>query len=95
MAAGILLFAVGALFLAFWHGTVGAMAVGASVVGLGAGLGYAATPNFVIENTRAEEQGAVSSVVQICQSGFSSVMPVVLFTILAENIRMAADAGGV
>ncbi|MET7896568.1 MFS transporter [Streptomyces mirabilis] len=93
LAAGLLVFAVGALFLGFWHGTVGAMAVGASIVGLGTGLGYAATPNLVIENTPAEEQGAVSSVVQICQSGFSSIMPVVLFTILAENIRMATDAG--
>ncbi|MFE8013912.1 MFS transporter [Streptomyces antibioticus] len=94
LAAGLLVFASGVLLLAFWHGTVGAMAAGAAVAGIGTGLGYAATPNLVIENTPAEEQGAVSSVVQICQSGFSSVMPVVLFVILAENVRMVA-AGSV
>ena len=87
LAVGLVVFAAGVLLLAFWHDTVGATAAGAAVAGLGTGLGYAATPNLVIENTPAEEQGAVSSVVQICQSGFSAVVPVVLFTILAENVR--------
>ncbi|MFG2961023.1 MFS transporter [Streptomyces sp. NPDC048291] len=94
LGAGLLVFTVGALLLAFSHGTVGATAFGAAVAGVGTGLGYAATPNLVIENTPAEEQGAVSSVVQICQSGFSAVVPVVLFTILAENVR-AVVAGSV
>jgi MFS family permease len=94
LAAGLVVFAAGALLLALWHGTVAEMAVGAAMARLGTGLGYAATPNLVIENTPAGEQGAVASVVQICQSGFSSVMPVVLFGILAENISTVA-AGAV
>jgi MFS family permease len=91
MAAGLLLLAAGALMYAYWNATVAQMVAGAVVSGLGAGLGYAAVPNMVIASTPAEEQGAVSSVVQILQTGFSSVMPVVLFAILADNVAMVVS----
>ncbi|TVZ02193.1 MFS transporter [Trebonia kvetii] len=87
MATGLLIQAVGALFLAFWHSTAPELIILACVVGLGSGLGYASTPNMVIANTPAHEQASTSSVVQICQTGLSACMPVALFVILAANVR--------
>jgi MFS family permease len=88
MAAGLLIMGVGALLLAFWHSTAPELIILACVLGFGTGLGYASTPNLVISNTPPHEQGSTASVVQICQTGLSAVMPVALFVILAANVRV-------
>ncbi|MFC1437228.1 MFS transporter [Streptacidiphilus sp. N1-10] len=83
--AGLVLIAAAGLFLRSFHAHLDTILVGAVVDGLGAGLVYGAVPNMVIAETPPEEQASIAGSIQVCMSGFSSIIPVVMFTILARS----------
>lgn len=94
MIVGMLTWAGGFLYLAFRNDTI-AEVVGAAVMfGVGYGLLFASVPNFVIAATPAGDQGSTAGAVQVCQTGFGSILPVVLFAILASQ-AVPRPGGGV
>ncbi|MER7692010.1 MFS transporter [Streptomyces sp. NPDC097610] len=85
MVAGLSLIAAAGLFLVFFHDTQGTVLTGAVCDGLGTGLAYGSVPNMVIAETPAEEQASIAGSVQVCQSGFASIVPVIMFAIMAGS----------
>jgi MFS family permease len=91
---GMGMWAAGFIYLAFRNDTVADLLVAAVLLGLGYGLLFASVPNLVIAATPAGDQGSTSGAVQVCQTGFGSILPVVLFAILATH-AIPRPGGGV
>jgi MFS family permease len=82
---GLVLLAVGTVLIALYNASV-PQAVGAALIeALGMGLTYACMPNLVIAGTPQDKQGSQASMIQVFASGFSAIVPVVLFVILARE----------
>jgi MFS family permease len=93
LTLGLLAWAIGTTLLAFRNDTFADLLVGALVIGVGGGLTTAAVPNLVMRATPAGDQGSTAGTVQLTQTGFSSVLPVVMFAVLAPYATVAG--GGV
>ncbi|MFJ9563926.1 MFS transporter [Streptomyces fuscichromogenes] len=92
MIAGLSLIAAAGLFLVFFHDTRWTVLTGAVCDGLGTGLAYGSVPNMVIAETPPEEQASIAGSVQVCQSGFASVVPVIMFAVMAGSSTVS-EAG--
>ncbi|MEU6198765.1 MFS transporter [Streptomyces sp. NPDC047061] len=90
MVAGLVLIAAAGLFLVFFHDSLWEVLAGAVCDGLGTGLAYGSVPNMVITETPPEEQASIAGSVQVCQSGFASVVPVIMFAIMAGSSTVSA-----
>ena len=90
---GLLAWAIGMPLLAFWNDSFGQVVIGAMVVGAGSGLTVAAVPNLVMRATPAGDQGSTAGAVQLCQTGLSSILPVIMFTVFAHHATVTS--GGV
>ena len=67
--------------------------IGALVIGVGGGLTTASVPGLVMRATPAGDQGSTAGTVQLCQTGFSSVLPVVMFAVLAKYATLMPGGG--
>jgi MFS family permease len=94
MIVGMAIWAAGFVFLAFRNDSVADLVVAAVLFGIGYGLLFASVPNLVIAATPPGDQGATAGAVQVCQTGFGSILPVVLFAILATQ-AVPRPGGGV
>ena len=93
LTIGLSLWPFGALLLAFLNDSFGQLLVGAMVVGVAGGLVTASVPNLVMRATPVGDQGSTAGTVQLCQTGFSSVTPVVMFAILAPYATVLPSGG--
>ena len=93
LTAGLLAWAVGMPMVAFWNDSVPQILLGSMVCGIGGGLTVAAVPNLVMRATPADDQGSTAGAVQLCQTGLSSVLPVIMFAVFAPYATVTA--GGV
>jgi len=94
VVTGMAMWALGAMLLAFRNDTFVDLVVAAVVIGIGYGLTFAAVPNLVIAATPPGDQGSTAGAVQVCQTGFGAVLPVVVFAILATH-TVPGPGGGV
>ncbi|MFG1923351.1 MFS transporter [Cryptosporangium sp. NPDC048952] len=90
---GLVAWAIGMPLLAFWNDSFYQVVIGAMVVGAGGGLTVAAVPNLVMRATPAGDQGSTAGTVQLCQTGLSSILPVIMFSVFAQHATVTT--GGV
>jgi MFS family permease len=88
MILGLSAWVVGLLMLAYFNDTYGMLVAGAMVIGLGGGFTVAAVPTLVMRATPAGDQGSTAGTVQLCQTGLSSILPVVMFAVLAPHAQV-------
>jgi MFS family permease len=93
MTLGLAAWAIGTTLLAFRNDTFGDLIIGALVIGIGGGLTTASVPGLVMRATPAGDQGSTAGTVQLCQTGFSSVLPVVMFAVLAKYATLMPGGG--
>ncbi|ROO87505.1 MFS transporter [Actinocorallia herbida] len=90
---GLAGWAVGTPLLIFLNDSFGELFLAAAVLGLSNGLVNAAVPNIVMRATPAGDQGSTAGTVQLCQTGFSAVTPVVMFAVLAPHATLLTGGG--
>ena len=93
LTLGLIGWAIGTTLLAFRNDTFGELLAGAIVVGIGGGFTVAAVPNLVMRATPAGDQGSTAGTVQLCQTGFASILPVVMFAVLAPHANLMPRGG--
>ncbi|MFF0818657.1 MFS transporter [Rhodococcus sp. NPDC003318] len=93
LTLGIALFALSSVSFALAHDTFTTVLVGSLLLGLASGVSSAAVPNLVMRATPAGDQGSTAGSVQLCTTGASSILPVVMFAVLAPY--MVASPEGV
>ena len=93
LTMGLVGWAIGTALLALRNDTFGDLILGAIVVGVGGGFTVAAVPNLVMRATPAGDQGSTAGTVQLCQTGFASVLPVVMFAVLAPYATVFPEGG--
>lgn len=84
MALSMTLWPIGLILLAFRNDTLVDLITAALIMGTGVGLANGSVPNLVIRATPPDDQGSTSGTVQLCQTGFGAVVPVVMFAVLAR-----------
>ena len=87
---GLVAWAIGMPMLAFWNDSFTEVVIGAMVVGAGGGLTVAAVPNLVMRATPADDQGSTAGAVQLCQTGLSSILPVIMFSVFARHATVSS-----
>jgi MFS family permease len=90
---GLAAWPVGCVLLAYFNDTLGQLVLGALVTGVGNGLVNASVPNMVMRATPAGDQGSTAGTVQLCQTGFSAVTPVLMFAVLAPHATVFSGGG--
>jgi MFS family permease len=88
MLFGLACWVVGPLLLGWFNDSYGSLLIGAMVIGLGGGFTVAAVPTLVMRATPAGDQGSTAGTVQLCQTGLSSILPVVMFAVLAPHAQV-------
>ncbi|MEE2031984.1 MFS transporter [Rhodococcus chondri] len=82
MIAGGALAGGGCLLMAAYHGSLPAVAFFGTLVGLGAGMGYAATPNLLIAAVPPQIQATAGAIASTSGNLFPAVLPVLIFSVL-------------
>ncbi|MET7335375.1 MFS transporter [Nonomuraea sp. NPDC005650] len=93
LTLGLVAWAIGTTLLALRNDTYGDLLLGALVVGIGGGLTVAGVPNLVMRATPAGDQGSTAGAVQLCQTGFASILPTVMFAVLAPYATIMPGGG--
>jgi len=93
MTLGLGAWAIGTTLLAFRNDTFGELVVCALIVGVGGGLTTASVPGLVMRATPVGDQGSTAGTVQLTQTGFSAVLPVVMFAVLAPYATLMPGGG--
>lgn len=93
MITGLALTAVGCAGMAFAHSSLIAIAVWVGIVGLGTGMGYAATPNLLIEAVPPRLQATAGGIASTSGNLFPAVLPVVVFAVL-NGSYVAVESDG-
>lgn len=93
MVIGMSLWGVALLWLLTFNDTQGFLTIGALLVGCGGGMVNASLPNVVIQATPADNQGSVAGTVQLCQTGFGAIAPVLMFAIMAPYAGPSSTGG--
>ncbi|WP_280490115.1 MFS transporter [Nocardia carnea] len=91
LTTGVAFFAISLVSLALWHDTFAGVMVGGLILGLAGGVSNASVPNLVMRSTPAGDQGSTAGAVQLCTSGASSILPVVMFAVLAPYMVSSPD----
>ena len=84
MALSMTFWPIGLVLLAFRNDTLFDLVTAALILGTGVGLANGSVPNLVIRATPPDDQGSTSGTVQLCQTGFGAVVPVLMFAVLAR-----------
>jgi hypothetical protein len=90
---GLAVSPVATVMLAYLNGTYLALALGAIVFGISSGLVNSSVPSLVMRATPAGDQGSTAGAAQLCQTGFSSVTPVIMFAIFAHYAKVFPGGG--
>lgn len=91
LTLGIALFAVASVSFALAHDSFAAVMIGSLLLGLASGVSSAAVPNLVMRATPSGDQGSTAGTVQLCTTGASSVLPVVMFAVMAPHLVTAPE----
>ena len=95
MKAGLAIFTLGALQLAFNHDTYWQVLIGTVLLGAATGLAYGSIPGLVIVSAPAKQQASIAGMVQVTYNSIASTAPIVAFAILAGHISFSSEAGAV
>jgi len=90
---GLAVSIVATIMLAYLNTTYIALAASAVVFGISAGLVNSSVPSLVMRASPADGQGATAGAAQLCQTGFSSVTPVIMFAIFAHFAKVFPGGG--
>jgi hypothetical protein len=90
---GLAVSPIATVMLAYLNGTYVALALGAIVFGISSGLVNSSVPSLVMRATPAGDQGSTAGAAQLCQTGFSSITPVIMFAILAHYAKVFPGGG--
>lgn len=90
---GLVAWAIGMALLAFRNDTFTDLLLGALIVGVANGLANASVPGLVMRATPPGDQGSTAGTVQLCQTGFSAVLPTVMFAVLASYATFTPGGG--
>ncbi|WP_061696793.1 MFS transporter [Rhodococcus sp. LB1] len=93
LTLGIAVFAASLVSFALAHDTFATVMIGSLLLGLAGGVSTAAVPNLVMRATPAGDQGSTAGTVQLCTTGASSILPVVMFAVLAPYMVSAPEGG--
>lgn len=93
LTLGVALFAAASVSLALAHDSFATVMVGSLLLGLAGGVSNASIPNLVMRATPADDQGSTAGTVQLCTTGASSILPVVMFAVLAPHMMPAPEGG--
>src|ERR1700751_156544 len=90
---GLAVSPIATVLLAYLNTTSLALAFGAVVFGISGGLVNSAVPSLVMRATPAGDQGSTAGAAQLCQTGFSSITPVIMFAIFAPYAKVFPGGG--
>jgi len=90
---GLAVSPIATVLLAYLNTTYLALAFGAVVFGISSGLVNSSVPSLVMRATPAGDQGATAGAAQLCQTGFSSITPVIMFAIFAPYAKVFPGGG--
>ena len=82
MIAGGVIAAAGCTLMALDHSSVVAVATFGALVGLGAGIGYAATPNLLIAAVPPQIQATAGAIASTSGNLLPAILPVLVFAVL-------------
>ena len=90
---GLAVSPIATVMLAYLNSTYVALALGAVVFGVSSGLVNSSVPSLVMRATPAGDQGSTAGAAQLCQTGFSSITPVIMFAIFAHYATVFPGGG--
>ncbi|GAA1838307.1 hypothetical protein GCM10009836_16560 [Pseudonocardia ailaonensis] len=93
LCIGLGVYVVGAAAIILLNGSFLGLALAALVIGFAGGLTTASVPNLVMRATPAGDQGSTAGAVQLCQTGFSAITPIVMFAVLAPTATVFPGGG--
>ncbi|MEU1426527.1 MFS transporter [Nocardia sp. NPDC005746] len=82
LALGMLSTALGSALTAYAHGSEQLVLLFAGLVGLGAGLAYAATPNLLMAAVPPGVQASTAALVSVSQTVIPAIAPIIAFSIM-------------
>ncbi len=91
MVTGLSIVAVGSLLLAMTHDSRAVVILLAAVVGLGGGIGYAATPNLLIEAVPPQLLATAGAISSTAGNVLPAILPVLVFAMLNSHIAFVAE----
>jgi len=91
MIAGMILFVVGGVLMAFFHDTKLSVFMIGLIIGVATGTGYASIPNLQIVSVPAQLQASTASMVAVFQSMFAAILPVVAFAIMNSHVALEVE----
>lgn len=86
MIAGMVIAGMACLGVAAALTHLALMTVFAALVGLGCGMGYAATPNLLIASVPPEHQATAGAIASTSGNVFPAILPVVVFAVLNAHV---------
>ncbi|MBY4039191.1 MFS transporter [Rhodococcus fascians] len=93
MASSMFLFPFGLVLLAFRNDTLFDVLLAALILGAALGFANGSVPNLVIRATPADDQGSTSGTIQLCQTGFGAITPVLMFALLSRYATISPEGG--
>lgn len=92
MIVGLAVTTLGCAGIAWEHSSLIAIAIWVALVGLGTGMGYAATPNLLIESVPPRLQATAGGIASTSGNLFPAVLPVIVFAVLnGAYVAMESD----
>ncbi|MFM1722053.1 MFS transporter [Rhodococcus sp. PAM 2766] len=91
MIAGLALVAAGSLLLAVSHDSKAMVILLAAVIGLGGGMGYAATPNLLIEAVPRQLLATAGAIASTAGNILPAILPILVFAMLNSHIAFVAE----
>ncbi|GAA0947164.1 MFS transporter [Actinocorallia libanotica] len=85
MILGLAASSAGCLLMAFLHQELILVAAFASLISFGCGIGYAATPNLLIESVPPQIQATAGGIASTSGNLFPAVLPVLVFAVLNNS----------
>ncbi|CAM2990748.1 MFS transporter [Prescottella defluvii] len=93
MVTGLVLITAGSVLLAVTHDSKTIVILLAAAVGLGGGMGYAATPNLLIEAVPPQLLATAGAISSTAGNLLPAILPVLVFAMLNSHIAIAAEDG--
>ncbi|MFC9788126.1 MFS transporter [Rhodococcus sp. NPDC127528] len=91
MVVGMVTMALACTSTAISHESKPLVIIFSALVGLGGGIGYAATPNLLLATVPQSLQGTTGAVSSVSQNVFPAVLPVIAFTVLNSHIATVVE----
>ena len=91
MVVGLAFVTVGSTLLAVSHDSKAIVILLAAVIGLGGGMGYAATPNLLIEAVPPQLLATAGAISSTAGNVLPAILPVLVFAMLNSHIAFVAE----